>query len=267
MLELKKIISFFSPSKEREKEVPVLSLHYKGTDIFYSEGTSLIKRIIDNGDYEPEVSDAILECISGIPAPVFVDIGANIGLISAAVLNGSPNVKIFAFEPGPHQYMLFKKTIAENHLEEKIMISDIALSNKKGEAKFKIHLSSDASGDGFIDTERAGPTRTIKVKTDTLDNWWLGMGKPAVNFLKMDTEGSEYYILDGARQLLQELRPKMLIEINLQNIRNYPFSAEDLFKRIDSLGYNVFSLGKERITEANRDAHMKKTDTFLLLPA
>lgn len=249
-----------------DADKPVLSIPYKGFNVSYSEGTSLIERIRNTGDYEPEVTACIAVELQNDAQPQILDIGANIGLISLGLLAAKKNASVFAFEPGPHQHMLLKKTIAGNQLESRIVLSDVALSNKKGEATFRIHSSRDASGDGFVDTERAGPTKSITVQTDTLDNWWNAAGKPAINFIKMDTEGSEYYILQGAREMLCELKPKMLIEINLQNIRNYPFSLQDLLTLIDSLNYELYSMEREKIDESNRESHFRKNDTFLLLP-
>jgi FkbM family methyltransferase len=252
-------------NKKTEENKSVLSIKFKGIDVFYSEGTSLVQRLVKDGDYEPEVVEAIFENMRNCSNPIFIDIGANIGLISIAVLNKLPKTKIFAFEPGPHQYQLLKKTIEHNNLHT-ISLSPLALSNEKGITTFCIHSSNDASGDGFIDTERAGKTKKIKVETDTLDNWWHEMKKPAVDFIKMDTEGSEYYILKGAELLLKALKPKILIEINLKNIKNYPFTSEDLFQLIESIGYNVYSMRKERIDSGNREKLLEQNDTFLLLP-
>lgn len=264
---LKKIVDFINSllGTPKKVEAPLLNIKYKGINVFYSEGTSLINRIIKDGDYEPEVVTAILKNIENKSNPVIIDIGANIGLISIAVLNEFPQVKIYAFEPGPHQNKLFEKTIIENNLNS-IVLSSVALSNKKGTTTFCIHSSNDASGDGFVDTERAGKTNKITVNTDTLDNWWIENNRPTIDFIKMDTEGSEYWILQGAKQFVESQRPNMLIEINLQNIKNYPFTLDDLLKLIDSLGYSVFSMERDLVDSSNSEKHLRKSDTFLLLP-
>jgi len=244
----------------------ILSIFYKGYSVFYSKGTSLVERIKKYGDYEPEVTASILNELKLVNNPQIIDVGANIGLISLAILSNKSNARIYAFEPGPHQNALLQKTVKENGLVEKINVFNLALSDKKGEAKFKIHNTNDASGDGFVDTKRAGPTQSIIVKTDTLDNWWVDNNKPHIDFIKMDTERSEYLILKGASDLNKSLRPKILIEINLMNLKNYPFSLKDLLSIIVSYNYQIFSLGREPINITDIDKYLMLTDTFLLIP-
>jgi len=255
----------FGNSKDDSKKV-ITNINYKGYKVFYSEGTSLIERIKKTGEYEPEVTKKIITELISNSSPIIIDIGANIGLISLSVLAEKNKAKIFAFEPGPHQNKLFKQTIVENKLDNTIILENIALSNKKGYAKFRIHNSNDASGDGFIDTERAGPTKSITVQTDTLDNWWNENRSPNIDFIKMDTEGSEYYILQGAKDLIKALKPKIIIEINTMNIKNYPFSIDSLFQLITSLGYEVYSMENIRINSNNIEENLKKNDTYLLIP-
>lgn len=268
----KNVTNFFSKLKNTfgnsvdDSPKQLLTINFKGFNVLYTEGTSLIERIKKTGDYEPEVTACIIHEVASVEAPVIIDIGANIGLISLSLLAQKNKATIFAFEPGPNQLEMLRMTVDKNALQKKIILSDIALSNKKGKAKFRIHAAADASGDGFLDTERAGPTKSIHVNTDTLDNWWLEMKQPSIDFIKMDTEGSEFYILQGAKKLIKTLKPKMLIEINLKNIKNYPFTSDDLFKLIEEMQYDVFSLKNEPINNINRQKYLQMDDTFLLVP-
>ena len=261
---LKSKIDSIIIGNKRESSIPVKSIQYKGVEVFYSEGTSLIKRILDTGAYEPEVVIAITRNVKKNISPVILDIGSNIGLISIAILQDIPSAKIFAFEPGPHQNGLFQQTIQQNKLEQKIILSNLALSNQKDVVSFRVHDSSDVSGDGFIDTQRAGKTKKIKVVTETLDNWWNTNEKPKIDFIKMDTEGSEYWILEGATEMIRQIKPDMLIEINPQNIKNYPFKIEDLLLKIKELGYKIYDLNDCYIPFEKMSDAVKTTDTFLL---
>lgn len=269
---LEKIKSFFRKDKSNTsiqpvaEQMEVLSLNYKNYDVFYSKGTSLIKRILDHGDYEPEVAEVIVEELSKIENPLVIDIGANIGLMSISILHKIRNARIFAFEPGPHQFKLFSRTIAENNIGDNVTLSPVALSNIKGVATFQIHSSEDASGDGFFDTERAGNTKGIEVETDTLDNWWKANNQPKVHFIKMDTEGAEYWILQGGMQMIDACKPTMIVEIFEQNIKNYPFKLIDIIESIWKMGYEIQTPLRESVTKENWIAEMKKENTFLLIP-
>jgi FkbM family methyltransferase len=240
-----------------------LSIDYKGFTVFYSMGTSLVSRLKNNGSYEKETCDAIVKDLSEIVSPIMIDVGANIGLISLAVMAENSNTKIFAFEPGEHQFKLLQKTITSNNLDEKITISELALSNKTGHSLFSIHSHQDASGDGFIDTERAGQTKIVSVKTMTLDDWWFNNGQPNVNLIKLDTEGAEFWILQGASKLIQELKPVIFIEIHLENIRNYPFNLSELLDLISDLKYQLYSLGGECLTNEKLMPLLGKEDSFV----
>lgn len=224
---------------------------YSGFKLYYSKGTSLIDRIEQDGSYEENVCKSIAEAIKNSKNKIFVDVGANIGLISLRLVNEIPELEIYAFEPGPHQYELFRKTIYSNELGEKIKLNSLALSNKKGKAKFATHSSEHVSGDGFYDTGRAGQAKHIEVKTDTLDNWWKRAGNPKVGVMKIDTEGAELMVLQGADVMLKSIRPVLFLEIWPPNLGSYPYNASDIFEHLVSLGYALQTHDGQKINKGN----------------
>ncbi|MCG8574371.1 MAG: FkbM family methyltransferase [Flavobacteriales bacterium] len=254
-------MGLFGLGKSKVKEE---SIDYEGYELKYSSGTSIVERFRRDGSYERDFVDYLNTDIKKRGSSgAFLDIGANIGMISLSVLKDNPNLQIFAFEPGVHQFDLFKKTLQINELENQIVLSDVALSNEKGTAEFRVHSSADVSGDGFIDTGRAGKTKSIEVKTDTLDNWWKDNGQLQIDFIKVDTEGAEYWILQGAKELLAAQHPVLYLEINDLNIRNYPFEIKDLFELIDELNYDLFSLDGVRPTAENVIDLIRENDSFV----
>jgi FkbM family methyltransferase len=178
-------------------------------------------------------------------------VGANIGLTSLNVFSELKGINIYAFEPGPHQYSLFKRTIEENGLNT-IHLSSFALSEKEGLADFIVHSSEHASGDGFVDTGRAGKGNTIQVRTITLDSWWEKNRKPSIAAIKIDAEGSEFWILKGAQALIEKERPLILMEFYPPHFANYPFSELDVLHWFAQNGYQVFSVDhNQEITPDN----------------
>ena len=254
---------FFSKKKSTQD---LHSVDYFGYKVRYSEGTSLIKRLQSTGEYEPRVIRSAVDALKGISEPIVFDIGANIGLFSFAVLNHYPQSKIFAFEPGPHQFSLLKESVFQNQVQKNIRLSEIALSYENGFASFRVHSSEDSSGDGFMDTHRAGKTKKIKVVTQTLDNWAQDNPLTAeVHLVKMDTEGSELWVLDGGAEFFKKFKPAIIMEIYPMNITSYPFEVSDLLKRISEMGYKVHTLEKELILDSEINRFFATEDTFLLI--
>ncbi|MBD3636701.1 MAG: FkbM family methyltransferase [Crocinitomicaceae bacterium] len=254
----------FDIFKSKSQKTEELYIPFEGFELCYSEGTSIVERYKKQGHYEQDFVEVLVAKLAG--SSEFIDVGANIGMISLSVLHAHPEIKIYAFEPGPHQADLFEKTITKNNLGDKIELSRIALKNEKGVDYFNVHSSEDVSGDGFVDTQRAGKTRRIKVETDTLDNWWTAQGKPQIKFVKMDTEGSEKWILEGAKEFISTCRPILFLEINDKNIKNYPYEISDLLSLLDEFNYDLVTLKEEKVNPSKIIEHIRESDTFIAYP-
>jgi FkbM family methyltransferase len=216
---------------------------YCGYDVVYSRGNSLVERIRQQGTYEPGIVASIREAVAASPSRTLLDVGANIGLISLAVLAAIPESCVFAFEPGPHQQALLAETIRRNGLEGRLELSDAALSDASGTASFAVHSTKHAAGDGFLDTHRSGPARTVRVRTETVDDWWERKGRPPVGVVKLDTEGSELLILRGAAAFLDACRPTLFLEIHETNLEPYPYDAADVRAQLEGWRYVLEAVG------------------------
>jgi FkbM family methyltransferase len=210
---------------------------YQGFELVYSRRTSIVERLLTTGTYEPEVTSAIVAALRDSEDRVFVDVGANVGLVSLLVLDALPDARVYAFEPGRHQRELFAETIRRNGLSGKVELSALALSDAPGVATFAVHATRHAAGDGFLDTGRGGRARFETVDVDTLDDWWRRAFAPRIGVLKLDTEGSELLVLRGAEEAIARCRPTLVVEVHPQNIAPYPYAPEDVFRHIEGLGY------------------------------
>ena len=257
---------FFKRLKSKPKVKGIDFIEYEGFRLNFSKDTSIVERFKRDGSYEPEFIHHLVETLKEQSSGAFLDIGANIGMIALSVLKHCPNIMIYAFEPGPHQFELLQKTLSDNKLSEKIKAYDIALKDETGEATFQIHDSEDVSGDGFSDSQRGGKTYAITVKTEKIDNWWNENGRPEIGTLKIDTEGAELWILKGAHEMIMDQQPVLYLEINDKNIRNYPYEIDDLLRHIKALNYTIDSLDGEAVTSENILSFIKQNDTFIARP-
>src|SRR6185295_8133105 len=125
------------------------SIRYMGFNLYYSRGYSLINRIrFGNPDriYERELCEHIARELKNSGSKKFLDIGANIGLITLYILGMVPESVVYAFEPAPHQHELFRTTIFANRLESRVVLEKKALGKEDGSATFFIHDAVYSAG-------------------------------------------------------------------------------------------------------------------------
>jgi len=139
-----------------------------------------------------------------------VDIGANIGyyVLMESKIIGNKGM-VYAIEPVPKNIEMLKKSVALNDYKN-IKISQKALGDKDGEVNF--YLSDKSNLGGIVKSKHTGDSEVIKVELTTLDNYLKGKGK--IDFVRMDTEGSEYEILNGMKQILKTKNLGLFIEIH-----------------------------------------------------
>jgi len=132
---------------------------------------------------------------------VVLDIGANVGNYSKAILDLRPNAKIFAFEPSS-----FARKLLEDNFpnEKRVDIFPFALSSSSGKAV----LWSDKAGSGLGSlTKRRLDHFNIneEIQLLTLDEWNLNRSvKP--DLIKIDVEGHELDVLMGGEGILKDTK-------------------------------------------------------------
>jgi FkbM family methyltransferase len=136
---------------------------------------------------------------------LFIDIGANIGsyTVLAAAHVGAACISI---EPSPSTFSHLKRNIALNNIEQKTEVLNIGLGSKKGIVNFTAALDTQ----NHVATP--GDTDIIQINIDKADNVFSGR-KPAL--LKIDVEGFETEVLNGASEILSTPSLKaIIIELN-----------------------------------------------------
>ena len=153
---------------------------------------------------------------------IFWDIGANIGLYSIYSVLRNENVSTISFEPSTSNLRVLSRNISINNLENKIKILSAPLSNK--ENQFLTMNEGDFIEGGALNTfgenyDFAGELFDSKMKykilgttiKNLLDNNILEIP----NYIKIDVDGIEHLILEGAGKYLKDKKIKSLsIEIN-----------------------------------------------------
>lgn len=165
------------------------------------------------GTFEPEeqmIMRALLPSCRGM-----MDIGANLGLYTLLASRLIPrDGRIVAFEASPIEYSKLSWTIQRNRLSNVEAVA-AAVSDECGTAT--IHQS--LAGAGALNrldrpAKTSGQWQEVQVPKTTLDAWAATHDDVAIDLIKVDVEGHEFAVLEGAKALLQRCRPIILIEVN-----------------------------------------------------
>lgn len=177
---------------------------------------------------------------------VFFDIGANGGFytIIAAKQVGSTG-HVFAFEPGLRELSLLHRNIEINNLSNVTIIKQ-AVTNRKGTTKFGV--SRDGAMNSLSKTNH--PEQQIEewqtVKTISIDEFMQEFNIPKINFIKIDVEGAEKLVLEGAKKLLSANRNiTILFEASDLTSSSFGYSVKDFLQDIVVSGLSVYHLDKE----------------------
>jgi FkbM family methyltransferase len=162
-----------------------------------------------------------------------------------------------AFEPRTWQAEYLRQLA--RYAELPIVVEQMAVSNVDGHTVLRIPvaqqgLSTIESGNSLLDADGSTgiPAISIEVTTQRLDSY---CGSMSLGFVKIDVEGHEGAVLEGATSLLRKQRPRLLIEVE---DRHRAGAVRDVFDLIDDYGYAGFFLHNEQlipISEFNAAVH------------
>jgi FkbM family methyltransferase len=175
------------------------------------------------------------------PGDVFVDVGANEGMISllAARLVG-PQGRVVAFEPNPVPRKIMEGNIRRNRITN-VEVRASGLGDIPGE--LRLFVPDVNTGEGTF-TELAGvPGTAITCPVVIGDDALRGLRPRAI---KIDVEGFESRVLAGLRETLARDRPIVCIEMNAGHLARDGSSLEAVARLLESLGYTGRRLGVER---------------------
>ena len=158
----------------------------------------MLKKSVDKGlpaEYQIAVRQRSIELCK--KREVALDVGANVGLWSRDLVKYFD--KVMAFEP----VALFRECLEKNVTDEKLWISPLALGDQ--DTQGTMIITEDNSGHSHLDPATMG---TGEVKVVRLDN----LNLHNISYIKIDCEGYEYRILQGAEHTIRRCCPVVVIE-------------------------------------------------------
>jgi FkbM family methyltransferase len=185
---------------------------------------------------------------------IFWDIGSNIGLYSVYASKAKDKIKVFSFEPSTKNLNILSNNISKNKLEERVKIIQLPLTEIKNQIlkmSEKNSIEGSASNSFGVDYTFGGK------KFDFQNNYYL-FGTSIDNlieekilevpdYIKIDVDGIEHLILNGAKNTLQNQKIKSIL-IEVQE------DFEEQFEGIKKiLNENKFHLSSKNQSERYRN--------------
>lgn len=195
------------------------------------------RNIVTTGLYDIAVSEALVRLIG--PGELVIDAGANIGYMTVlSALAAGPKGKVHAFEPHPELFQVLKSNVANAsrlHGIAPVELHQSALGDRPGTASLSMPEGFGAN-DGIatiVDEANAG-ANTVTVVQETLDGV---LGDAVAAVMKLDVEGFEYHVLQGAITALKAKRIRHIV------FEDHNFANSEVVRLFQELGYGVYSLG------------------------
>jgi len=193
--------------------------------------------IREAGIWEPFETRLVLARLK--PGDVFVDVGANIGYFTVlAASRVASEGCVYAFEPDPGNFHLLEKNCEHNALASRVQAVQAGLS--KVDKPGQLYLSVDNLGDHQVyctDSNREHLDISLLQGATYLQTQLKRAGQNKIDLIKIDTQGSEFDVIQGLMPLLKHLArpPDMLIELTPYSLRQGGSSGRELIQLLAAL--------------------------------
>ena len=227
-------------------KISIAKVLYKLVIPFYGKKSRVIKR---NGiNYEVDLSEGIdlsLFLFGNFQKHVtnnkflklpldatILDVGGNFGMMALQFAKNAPNGEVISFEPTHYAISKFERNLElnpdlKNHI---IIVNSFVSSESKTNADIKAFSSWKVSGEKkTIDqhpVHLGTPKSTEGVGSITLDEYSVKNKLNKVDLIKIDTDGHEFMVLNGAKACIAQFRPKVIFEVGqyVMKEKNIDFS-------------------------------------------
>lgn len=220
-------------------EDPVLNVaEFEGIFALSPRG-HLFRRIIKNAEYEPILTRKCLELLD--PHRDVIDVGANIGFHTVLLAKHVDRGRVLAVEPTLNALGRLRRNIALNAVKSKVYVFEGVASNRPGWLEIKsVDGLEEFSSLGAMDHPSIAGAQfvTERVEARTLDQLVTDHGFDC-GFIKVDVEGVEHNVFEGALRTLAQQRPVVVSELSDYLLCKNGSSALEVVRFFGALDYVV----------------------------
>jgi FkbM family methyltransferase len=173
------------------------------------------------------------------PQDVVADVGANIGLTT--MLFSALARQVVSFEPSPSTYSLLRMNVEQNGLKN-VSLVNAGLGSKAERSTITFSTTNRSGGFVSDQVQPRGGHVTEQIEICRLDDIW-SKHSPSLDFLKVDVEGFELSVLEGARSVIALCRPTVALELNHWCLNAFRrISVPDYFDALRSVFPHLYAV-------------------------
>jgi FkbM family methyltransferase len=179
--------------------------------------------------------------------PIVIDAGANIGLHIISWADAVPSLRGYAFEPVAANRELLEANLRRHELLDRVRIESSALGASVGSTL--LHETDDAAYSSVLETGRRRIVASYDVPITTIDQYVTVNAIEQLDLIKIDVEGFEDAVLEGAQGTIATRQPHLFVEISAENQNADP---EATVARLSELGYVAYVISDGVVTAYER---------------
>ncbi len=211
-----------------------------------------ISNLVDHYVYYSINKTPIIKFISYLkPGSTVIDVGTNIGYTTLLLSRACPHGKIIGIEPSIELF----KTL-EDHVKLNAFTNVKCLNIGLGEKNKTVRLykvNETNNGMNRIFENNNIPLNSERITIKTLDEVVSEENMYTIDALKIDVEGYELKVLQGAMNVLKNHHPVLLVEIDSENLKEQQASPNEIFKLLFELDYSIFDVRTMHRIELGQD--------------
>ncbi len=196
-----------------------------------------------DGNFHTNGEELVLKGILS-PKSIVFDVGASYGNWSLMALQINPDIQLYSFEPLPKVFQQLKMNLNSSPA----LPYNMAFSNQLGRSQFYECDGAESEGSGFfLSPQLASKAKLIEVDTQTIDSFCAIHEISQIDYLKIDTEGGELRILQGAASMLMNHR---IIALQFEYGGTYPnahITLKEVIQFLTQAGYAIFRMSSSGI--------------------
>lgn len=177
------------------------------------------------------------------PGMTVLDIGAHHGFYSLlASRKVGPQGAVIAFEPSPRECKKLARHLALNSCRN-VRVEKIALGEIPGQADFFLVDRMETGCNSMRPPQTKHATRKLRVYVERLDGYLQTRKIDRADFVKLDVEGGELGVLEGARQFLEKQpRPPFLCEVQDARTGPWGYRASEIIGFLEGQSFLWFAI-------------------------